>query len=47
MFNHGCLYQGVFIGGPERAIILGKPNKSLFEGSASVGIHGPKSLFTV
>ena len=30
------------IGGPDTAIILWKPNKSLFEGSTSVGIHGQK-----
>ena len=37
--------QGAYIGGPERAIILWKPNKSLFEGSPSVGIHGQKKRF--
>ena len=35
------------IGGLNRAIILWKPNKSLFDGSPSVGIHGLKILFTV
>ena len=35
------------IGGPETAIILWKPNKSLFQGATSVGIHGQKLLFTV
>ena len=28
------------IGGPETAIMLWKPNKSLFQGSTSIGIHG-------
>ena len=37
--------QGGFIGGPERAIILWKTNKSLLEGSPSVGIHGQKIKF--
>ena len=31
--------QGGFIGGSERTILLCKPNKSMFESSASVGIH--------
>ena len=35
------------IGGPDTAIILWKPNKSLYQGSTSVGIHGQKILFTV
>ena len=35
------------IGGPDTAIMLWKPNKSLFQGSTSVGIHVQKNLFTV
>ena len=35
------MQQGGFIGDPERA----KPNKSQFEGSPSVGIHGQKVYY--
>ena len=44
---HSHYQRDSIIGGPETAIILWKPNKSLFQGSTSVGIHGQKILFTV
>ena len=45
--NFGVFKSRRLIGGPKTAIILWKPNKSLFQGLTSVGIHGRKFLFTV
>ena len=39
MIKVGSKQRDSIIGGPETAIILWKPNKSLFEGLTSVGIH--------
>ena len=43
MGYRGSSQRDSIIGGPETAIILWKPNKSLFQGSTSVGIHGQKN----
>ena len=40
--NFGVFKSRRLIGGSKTAIILWKPNKSLFEGSTSVGMHGQK-----